>query len=513
MFYKTCLGLTGPDEIAAFNTAFFLHGFVRDFRKKKDTPDFIEDQRRRLKKFDAKHTKSGPLVAAAPSIPISTQPSQETHPISTTPPSMAVPPAAALPIRTAFQTNPAALKKGTTPYPAATSAPLSMAAPLTAASSAIAASHNVPSTDVSATPAHILESVKRATEVLKTSRAAADKHTAISANTFQQHKNRKTRYLPTPRPGASTLPFATPGPGPSTIKFAAAAAKGIVRQPLITSGDLDLLDKIDEEDDTWRRFQDIEDSSGTDKHDPRPSVEIPTTDKKGKAKEVLRSKRKRGLVDYGSEESSSDCATPPTNSKKAKTNMTGKAIEKDKNDDDKFSEDDETSSSSNDSDDEFRVIHSRPRKPLPRTSHKPPVRINNNTNPSGEYHEEKCSKCRLSGKECEKQQSGGACVNCRRYKHKCEYARPRKSIKSKVEVESEEDEPSSMSSPEVRHPRVAAAAARRAIKKVVAAAKNPSKPPAKKPRTAGKRSIVIISYPFVNLKFTPYHKPIPLSNQ
>lgn len=186
-----------------------------------------------------------------------------------------------------------------------------------------------------------------------------------------------------------------------------------MRQPLVTTRDLDLLDRIDEEDNTWRKFKDIEDGSDASMDDPRPSVDLSTNDIKGKGKEMETNKRKRDLVDYGSE-SSSDNVTPPTKSEKAKTNFAQKGIGKE---------------SSEDDEDKFRVIHSRPQKPTQRKSDKPIIHYN--PKPTCEYHDPNCSRCRLSEKVCEKQQSGGACVNCRRFKHKCKYARPRRQKKAK----------------------------------------------------------------------------------
>ena len=60
--------------------------------------------------------------------------------------------------------------------------------------------------------------------------------------------------------------------------------------------------------------------------------------------------------------------------------------------------------------------------------------------------------------ECEKQATGEACVRCRKYKHKCEFAKVRKPRKN---VES--DDKSSTAAP--RKPRKAAKAAKKAIKR------------------------------------------------
>ena len=49
---------TDPERQAAFNLPLFLHGFLKDFRKKKDEENFLEDQRLRLKKYDDKRRES-----------------------------------------------------------------------------------------------------------------------------------------------------------------------------------------------------------------------------------------------------------------------------------------------------------------------------------------------------------------------------------------------------------------------------------------------------------------------
>lgn len=52
-FYSACQHQTFPESVAAFNAPFFMHGFLSDFRKSKDSPTFLEDQRRRLAEYDA----------------------------------------------------------------------------------------------------------------------------------------------------------------------------------------------------------------------------------------------------------------------------------------------------------------------------------------------------------------------------------------------------------------------------------------------------------------------------
>ena len=178
-------------------------------------------------------------------------------------------------------------------------------------------------------------------------------------------------------------------PGPSTVRNSAAAFEGVIRRP-ITTHDLDRLHKIDKEDGGWRGFNDIEnEDSQSEEYDPR----LEDKNWKGKEKEIAPTKRKR--------DSSSESSTA-----------------EEEEDDDQ---------------DDYKTIHSRPPKSTPRTS----VGARPTAKPSGKFHDQQCSKCRLSLKDCEMQETGGACVSCRIYKHKCEYARPRKTLKSKPIVESE----------------------------------------------------------------------------
>jgi hypothetical protein len=79
------------------------------------------------------------------------------------------------------------------------------------------------------------------------------------------------------------------------------------------------------------------------------------------------------------------------------------------------------------------------------------------------------------------QAAGGACVNCRAFKHKCEFSKTRKQKKSKEVVESEDDEEPTTAA---RYPRPAAIAALKAIQDA-AASPGPSKetkPRVTKPR-------------------------------
>ena len=62
--------------------------------------------------------------------------------------------------------------------------------------------------------------------------------------------------------------------------------------------------------------------------------------------------------------------------------------------------------------------------------------------------------------KCEKQATGEACVRCRKFKHKCEFAKLRK-LKTTPVVESDSE---SLSTTAPRKPRQAAKAAKKAIK-------------------------------------------------
>ena len=54
LFYKTCMRFTDSELLAAFNHPLFLHSFLKEYRKKKEDPTFIEDQQRRMRKYDEK---------------------------------------------------------------------------------------------------------------------------------------------------------------------------------------------------------------------------------------------------------------------------------------------------------------------------------------------------------------------------------------------------------------------------------------------------------------------------
>ena len=84
------------------------------------------------------------------------------------------------------------------------------------------------------------------------------------------------------------------------------------------------------------------------------------------------------------------------------------------------------------------VIHSRPRPPV---SH---LRPNSKSNrslpiPTGKFYVPPCSTCRTAKVKCEKQATAEACVRCRKFKHKCEFAKFRKSKKITPVMESKDE--------------------------------------------------------------------------
>jgi hypothetical protein len=284
------------------------------------------------------------------------------------------------------------------------------------------------------------------------------------------------------------------GPGPRTLANSVARLKGNDRRPNdggiirrsnpfehgtirrpIGDDDLDLLEKIDEEDVLWRTFQEIEDEGS--QSDYEPSRDFSNAN-------AGNGKRKRDISEDDEDRTSAADDEPRTK---------GKGKGKQVHYVDEIEEPDDVGKS----------IRYRPRiSSTPAEDQKLIV--------TGRYHPEKCSHCRLSERLCEIQVKGGACVSCRKFKHKCEYSRARKELKSKPFVESEDgssgsETPQPTGTPQPRHPRLAAAAARRAIKKVVAI----EKPPAKKVRTKGKSIDVIYEHFYsFNIEVTISQQPV-----
>lgn len=361
-----------PALSAAFNAKFFVHGFMRDYRTNRNSPTFLEDQRRRLKKHDARIWAASLTQVPIPADKIS--PSLSSVPIPA--PASSVPRAV--------------------PAPPAFSAP-------------------APSTLI--TPSYPA-SKPHDTVVRKST--AAPKSSTVSA----------ARNMPTASRDRSDGPVA--GPGPRTTAITAAG------RDIVTHKDLDKLERIDEDDREWRGFRGmVEDSSDGEAFRPSQNT---------------------------ADSSDSDDSRPRLMGKKKGK---GKAVRMD-NVKEKARRQEKPSR------DQLRVIQVKSRLPVSPNPLVRPIAV-----PTGKYHDPPCSTCRINDRSCEIQESGGACVFCRRFKHKCDYARPRRPIKSTPVVESEDELHSD--NPPSRHPRQAAATARRAIKEAAA-----SSPKVSRPRVKGK---------------------------
>ena len=320
---------------------------------------------------------------------------------------------------------------------------------------------------------------------------SAENATTDTVDRFKQPLTRPKPALPS-RPSKAPV-LAVPGPGPRSMEISAAR---IMRNSRVTPADLDQLHPMEEED--VRKFRDIEEegsSESDDYHVPRPPLRNVKVEGKGKmrASEVT---RKRPRVSSGDEE-----RLPSMNVVSRKRVKSALALIKNRG---KVEDRDERESEESvgksrfrgneyeDDEEDYSVIKSRPVKYIPRQEKKPTIHRSPSGQyypiPTGEYHDDKCSRCRITERSCEIQKSGGACVNCRRYKHKCEYSRPRarKEVKSKPFVESEDESAVHFSPPPPsRLPRAASAVARKAIKKAVIASEIGSKTQLKRARSNG----------------------------
>jgi hypothetical protein len=461
---------TDSDRKAAFNLPLFLHGFLKVFRKKKDEPSFIEDQRLRLKKYDEKRFDLLPS-AAMTSGTMKMDGIQETT--TTTENDTA---GKSAPAKSSNATTRATIPdavKNTTAAPQVTAARNT-----TAASKSTAARNATATNKVTAAP-HVTAVTKATADPVHPVNRPADRF--ISPSPMNKDRSRKPLspfirlkpFVPTPAPTTTvnrsyTAASATAGPGPTSMKF---ANLGYTRYPRISSNDLNDLQSMEEDD--VRKFKDIENDGSTDSDDfvPRPPQKRVTGDGKGKMKE--RESSKQGKLDAyrDGEKLSSMNVIPRKRLDSALGIIRGRGKVEIMDNEESEEEDDED-------------IKQRPAKSMPRQDKK--ASAQNLPIPTGEYHDSKCSKCRISGRSCEIQKSGGACVNCRRYKHKCEYSRSRKEVKSRPVIESEDESASASSPPPPsRHPRMASAVARKAIKKAVIASEMGSKIQIKSSRSNG----------------------------
>lgn len=388
-----------PEQSAAFNAKFFLHGFMRDFRINKDSPSpsFLDDQRRKVKKFDAKKGAASLKNAADSNAHLSSLP------ISTpVPPAIPAPPV--FPVST-----PATIVAP--PHPASQPLPHTVVRKPTAAPKA---------SNLSAAP-------KRPTESRDRSVARLDRPVA--------------------------------GPGPTTQAIASAG------RDRVSNKDLEALQTIDEEDRAWRGFGAIDDDS-SEGEDFRPQEK--TDDSSDSEDSELRTMGKKKWKGKRKASETDDSGPRTMGKKKGKGKVVTVEMVKGKGKKENAKRKEKTSRI------DLPAIHV---KTGPTVSPNPPVRPI--AVPTGKLHNPPCMSCQRDNRACEIQQSGGACVNCRRYKHKCEYARPRKATKSTPVVESENE--SQSDNPPARHPRQAAAAARRAIKEAA-----DSSPKKSTPRVRGK---------------------------
>jgi hypothetical protein len=591
---------TDPERKAAFNLPLFVHGFLKEFRKKKDDPIFLEDQRLRLKKWDDKRKESflrnevipagreGSTTAAddVPAVMAATAMKPTMKPAATAIKPVTVT-SGATAVMSATASKPAttsnATEKSMTTADNLNKETNSTAAEIVTAKTAAP----IPQREVddpmdgshSSNPLNLtkkavaksLPPVIKSRTLLPSSPAravfGAATHTVNPLNLTINSSIKSKPALPfrrskptapaTPGPGSLSmenaatdtvnrfkqplnrskppLPFrpsraaasAIPGPGPRSMEIAAA---GIMRYPRLTSADLDELQPIDEED--VRKFRDIEEEHSSDsEYDvPRPPLKNVKVDGKGKMKELEVSKKRQRKSSGDEKRFPSMNVVPRKRVKSAIAIIRGRGKVDDRDEED--SEESGRKSSRSDGDDydddnddvlirsrpaksmprqdkkpvirdgdayedddddeDYSVIRSRPAKTIPRQDKKPTIHRSPSGQyypiPTGEYHDSKCSRCRIMGRSCEIQKSGGACVNCRRYKHKCEYSRPRgrKEVKSKPIVESEDESPLlSSPPPPSRHPRAASAVARKAIKKAVIASEIGSRIQIKRARSNG----------------------------
>ena len=424
-FYKTCMRFTDSERQAAFNMPLFVHGFLKEFRKKKDDPKFMEDQRVRLNKYDAKHlaevvSKDGQDHTAATK---TSQPIMAEHQENSTPAG-----------NVTADGSSSAVMKNITATQAIAATDSTAAGKTTAATNTTAATH--PTAVIKPTAVINPPAVVKST---------ADKVIAASRLPVVQPSNnggsRKFPPLPKPKsllpPSSGTavfgggthtvnpsklpltnsikskpplpnsikskpLPFqmsrpskssapATPGPGPRSMEIAAA---GKIRYPRLTSSDLNNLQSMDEED--VRKFRDIEEEGSSDSDDivPRPTSKRVEVDGKGKMKAKESSKKRR-------RDSSSMNVILRKRVKSALAIIRGRGRVENLDDEESEGEDRNFSMKNGDDsekeDEYLSVIRSRPVKSMPRQDRKPTVHRSPSGQyhpiPTGEYHDSKCSKC------------------------------------------------------------------------------------------------------------------------
>lgn len=457
------MSFTDAERQAAFNSRLFLNGFLKDFRKKRDEPNFVKEQQVRLKKYDGKNVSTAATTTAANIPPPTFQPVTAVRPAA----DLIAAPQPSLPA-SAVKSNIAAVKQVVT------------------TAKQVPAARPTPAAKPVFTAAQPVNAPSRVT--------AANKETAARTKRPLSPVIKSKPVIRT----TNTTPPAIPGPGPSSSEHAATIP---VRHPRVTSEDLEHLQRIEEED--IRRFQDIENEdsfdSDSDRFVPRQASTRDRVDVKGKMKDTGNAGKGRKTPSGNRHQFSSMNVMPRERLQSAidVIRSRGKVVKLDERGEEEIEIYDV-----DDSDDDDEDVPSRPAKSS-RQGKKHTIRRSPSGKyypiPSGEYHVPKCSRCQISSKACEKQQSGGACVNCRTFKHKCEYSKLRKEVKSKPTVESEDSSsspPSSPPPPPTRHPRIASAVAVKAIKKAVTASEKGAKIQLKRSDTHCKCFYIIVNEEF-----------------
>ena len=527
--------LKNPDQVAAFNASYFLHGFMRDYRTKRDTSTFLEDQRRRLIKFDAKvaaaaqagqvppppavttvnmvHGMSpiNPLLVPppAPTLQVNVPPLVPNFPTVVPPlpsnvPTLVPPPGptfapAAPPVITATKT---------VNVPRYTEAP-AVAGPGPSTLSMQAAARNPLHHPVVVRP----PGIRTFREIEDSESGSNEEKVLVSRNEGKRMEGPKSKLEKNNKPPADGRKEKGKRKEDDVIKVKPRPANSMK-----TKKDLMMVVEMPNERKRATRTV-VEETSGSET-DGKPRSRILT--KKHDSRKIKPMKKRKHITE--SEDSGSDSdvkSRPPANrnrrpipKKPTKGNGTKKQPELD---DEESSFDSGSESDVDDKrrprlhaskkasrrdrkvrkrklvseSDTFSASSVAPPKPAksaaatPKTRPRAPV-------PSGEFFDPPCSRCAQTEKSCEKQEGGGACVPCRRFKHKCEYARAQ-TTKSKPIVESEDE----VMTAAPRDTRKAAEVAKLAISDAVAGVETP-RVNKRKPRGNGK-------FFFFSILLFPYH--------
>lgn len=322
------MALTAPEHVAAFKESYFLHKFIGDFQRNKDTTTFLAEQQQKLAKYDAKRARpptKNDLAAVVAPLPLP-------RPRTPTPPRITEPSK----VRMVSPVRPAIAGPG----------------PRTIA---------------------------------------------------KQHEIRRPLHETSFRPGKVRMPLPATTFAPSKVQ---------VQQTL---GE-------------YRGFRDI-DESGSESEiaevsppvRPRPVVLMEkTVAKKEKSKETEEKAKEKEKQNKRRDEKT----------EKGTVVRVKRRLPPRKSDADAVDNSDSHETSSEDEE-------SQP--------YKATVKQEKNTRTiiaTGKLYDPPCLRCRLAGKDCERQELGSACVACRTSKNRCEYSQTKKKVeKSKaIVVESDDDE-------------------------------------------------------------------------